>query len=352
MSRYGSHEQVVFFNDPAVQLKGIIAIHNTELGPALGGCRMWPYNSEESALKDVLKLSRGMTYKAAGAGLALGGGKAVIIGDPKKKNPELFRVFGRFVESLNGRYITAEDVGTSVEDMRYIKENTSYVVGLPKELKGAGDPSPFTAHSTVAGMKAAVWHKLKKKSLKGLHVAIQGMGHVGLYLAKYLLEEGCRLTVCDYFEDRAYSFQEKHPEVKAVFHDKIYDVPCDIFSPCALGAVINPKTLSRLRCSVIAGAANNQLDSRDTELIAQKKGILYVPDFVINAGGLIHVFVESSGRYEEKEVMRRINNIYDTLIDVFCTAEADKSLATTVAIAMAEQRISRNKTRPLKVHSM
>ena len=347
MGRYGEHEQVVFFSDPKVQLKGIIAIHNTNLGPALGGCRMWPYTSEQAALKDVLKLSRGMTYKAAISNLALGGGKAVIIGNSKQKNPQLFSTFGRFVESLNGRYITAEDVGTSVDDMKYIREKTSYVAGLPTNLGGAGDPSPYTARSTLVGMKAAVWHKFKKKSLKGLHIAIQGMGHVGLYLAQYLLEEGCKLTICDCFEQKAYAFKEKYPEVEVVHHDKIYEVECDIFAPCALGAVLTPLTVSRLKCSVIAGAANNQLDTIETENLIRQKDILYAPDFVINAGGLIHVSVEAAckgGSYKEEETFRRIDKIHDTLVEIFCMADSGKNTNTTDrAIKIAEQKILQKK---------
>ena len=342
IERYGQHEQVVFFHDPTVHLKCIIAIHNTNLGPALGGCRMWPYASEEEALKDVLKLSRGMTYKAAVSNLALGGGKAVIIADPKQKNPELFNTFGRFVESLNGRYITAEDVGTSVEDMKYIREKTSFVAGLPPDLGGAGDPSPYTAKSTLIGMKAAVAHKFKNKSLKGLHVAIQGMGNVGLYLAQYLLEEGCKLTICDCFEQKTTTFKEKYPEVQVVHHDKIYETKCDIFAPCALGSILTPLTVSHLNCSIIAGAANNQLDTIKTEDIIRQKGILYVPDFVVNAGGLIHVFVESAskGDYKEEETLRRIDKVYDTLVEIFCMADASKSNNTTdIAIQMAEQKI-------------
>ena len=344
MARYGSHEQVVFFHDPLVHLKGIIAIHNTSLGPALGGCRMWPYTSEEEALGDVLKLSRGMTYKAAVAGLNLGGGKAVIIGSPRQKTPELFRVFGRFVESLNGRYITAEDAGTSVEDMRHIRKNTSYVAGLPQELGGAGDPSPFTALSTLTGMKAAVQHKMKESALKNLHVAVQGMGHVGSFLAEYLLKEGCQLSICDFFNEKALNFKARHPEVEVVPHEKIYEVDSDIFAPCALGAVLTPETVKKLKCAIIAGAANNQLDRLSTEELIREKNILYAPDFVINAGGLIHVYVESLGQYQKEEAERKISGVYDTLMEIF--SKSHTRSATEVAIEMAEQRISKKTTEP------
>lgn len=339
IKRYGNHEQVVFFHEPSVNLKGIIAIHSTSLGPALGGCRMWPYASEKEALVDVLKLSRGMTYKAAAAGLEQGGGKSVIICDPKNKTPELFKAFGRFIHSLNGSYITAEDVGTSVEDMKYIRESTPFVAGLPQKLGGLGDPSPFTAQSTLMGIKAAVSHKLNKNSLKGLKVAVQGIGHVGVYLAEYLLKEGCQLSISDIFEQKALSFQKKYPQVKVIHYEKIYDEECDIFSPCALGSIINLQTLARLKCFIIAGAANNQLDTLETENIIRKKNILYAPDFVINAGGVISVFVESKGKYSEEEVQDRIANIYNVLKEIFYRSEKEGKNSTDVAIEIANNRI-------------
>lgn len=344
MQRFGDHEQVIFFQDPVVHLKGIIAIHNTRLGPGLGGCRMWPYTSEEEALEDVLKLSRGMTYKAAVAGLDLGGGKSVIIGDPKDKTPEMFHSYGRFVDSLNGNYITAEDVGTNVEDMRHIRQETSFVTGLSRDLGGSGDPSPFTARSTLIGIKAAIQHKMNKFSLSGLHVAIQGIGNVGWHLAEFLLKEECTLTICDTQPKKVKEFQKKHPSVKSVQPDKIYDIPCDIFSPCALGAVINPQTLERLKCSIIAGAANNQLDTLATESKIRKKGILYMPDFVINAGGLINVFVETTGSYSKEVVLNKIDNVYDVLIEILNRSDKDKKDLSDTAIAIADSKIN-NKSR-------
>lgn len=344
IEQYGDHEQIMFFQDASVNLKGIIAIHNTTLGPALGGCRIWPYKSEEAALVDVLKLSRGMTYKAAVAGLDQGGGKSVIICDPEKKTPEMLRAFGRFIHSLNGKYITAEDVGTSVEDMNYIRESTPFVTGLAAEVGGSGDPSPFTAQSTFVGIKAAVHAKLNKQSLKGLKVAVQGIGHVGAFLAEYLLKEGCELTICDIFEYKARKFQKKYPQVKVVSHEKIYDEECDIFSPCALGAIINPKTLKRLRCSIIAGAANNQLDRPEIEKAIGKKGILYVPDFVINAGGVINVWVESRGNYSVDKVKERISKIYSVLIEIFSHSNAEGKTATEIAKEIAIKRIKERNT--------
>ncbi len=339
MGRFGEHEQVVFFQDLSVNLKGIIAIHSTRLGPALGGCRMWSYASENEALEDVLKLSRGMTYKAAVAGLELGGGKSIIIGEPQIKTPQLFQSFGRFVDSLNGNYITAEDVGTSVDDMRYIRQETRFVTGLPHYLRGSGDPSPFTARSTLIGMKVAVLHKLNKASLNGLHVVVQGVGHVGWYLATLLLQEGCKVSVCDISSKKTLAFKQKYPEVKIVSTDDVYDVACDIFSPCALGGVITPQVVSKLKCSIIAGAANNQLDTLETEIQIQQKGILYVPDFVINAGGLINVFVETTGCYSEEVVLKKIENISDVLTEILNQSVKTNNLPTDVAISIANSRL-------------
>ncbi|MDE0119606.1 MAG: leucine dehydrogenase [Bdellovibrionales bacterium] len=341
IEEYGNHEQVMFFHEPSVNLKGIIAIHNTALGPAIGGCRMWPYASEKEALIDVLRLSRGMTYKSAAAGLEQGGGKSVIICDPKHKTPELFKTFGRFIHSLNGVYITAEDVGTSVEDMQHIRATTPFVTGLSEQMGGSGDPSPFTAQSTLVGIKAAVSYKLNRESLEGLKVAVQGMGHVGGYLAEYLLKEGCQISICDIFERKAKDFQEKYPQVKVVDHQYIYDEDCDIFSPCALGSVISVETLKRLKCSIIAGAANNQLDKLEREYDLRKKNILYAPDFVINAGGVINVFVESQGSYTKEEVQKRIAKIYHVLKEIFTRSEEERKNPTDVAIEIANNRIQR-----------
>ena len=303
---------------------------------------MWPYSSEKSALLDVLRLSKGMTYKSAVAGLNQGGGKSVIIYDPKKKTPDMFRAFGRFIHSLNGIYTTAEDVGTSVQDMRYIRESTPFVTGLSKEMGGSGDPSPWTALSTLVGMKSATAYKLNKKSLAGLKVAIQGMGHVGVYLADYLLKEGAELVVCDIFEQKTKEFQKKHPQVKVVSPEKIYDEECDIFSPCALGSIINLNTLSRLKCSIIAGAANNQLDVSETEDEIRKRNILYAPDFVINAGGVISVFVECKEGYSEQKIQDRIENIYHVLTEIFFRSDEQNKNPTDVAIEIARDRIKRN----------
>ncbi len=312
MTGEGGHEQVVFCRDDSSGLRAIIAIHDTTLGPALGGCRMWAYDSEEDALRDVLRLSRGMTYKASAAGLNLGGGKAVIIGDSKTdKSEELFRVFGRFVEALNGRYITAEDVGTSVHDMEYIFMETKYVTGVAPAHGGSGDPSPVTAFGVYKGMQATARAAFDTESFAGKRIAVQGLGNVGQNLVAHLVEEGAHVIVTDIAPDRCAEVQERfgkqHIEVVGV--DEIYDVDCDIFSPNALGAVINDETIERLKCKVVCGGANNQLaqDRHGGEL--RERGILYAPDYVVNAGGLINVYVEMEG-YVRERALRMAEGIY------------------------------------------
>ncbi|HUF27378.1 MAG TPA: Glu/Leu/Phe/Val dehydrogenase, partial [Gemmatimonadaceae bacterium] len=286
------HEQVVFCYDPPSGYKGIIAIHDTTLGPALGGTRFWNYGSDEEALVDALRLSRGMTYKSAAAGLNLGGGKAVILGDPKTKRRELlFRAHGRFVDSLKGRYITAEDVGTSVEDMDYVHMETEHVAGLPGR---SGDPSPVTAYGAYRGMKATAKAKYGSDDLGGLTVAVQGVGHVGYYLCQYLAEEGAKLIVTDIDEERVRRVV-KELGAKAVGKDEIYAVEAQIFAPCALGAVVNDGTLKKFRFEIIAGAANNQLAEERHGVALAERNILYAPDYVINAGGVINVYGELNG---------------------------------------------------------
>ncbi len=285
------HEQVVYCHDKHSGLKAIIAIHNTVLGPALGGCRMWHYASEEEAVTDVLRLSRGMTYKAAVAGLNLGGGKAVIIGDPKTmKSEALFRAFGRFVQSLSGRYITAEDVGTTVHEMISVHQETDHVTGLPPSLGGLGDPSPVTALGVFHGMRAALLKTFANDSFKGRKIVMQGVGQVGLHLIEHLAEAGAEIIVADIDENRLKKAKALCSAIQFVSIHEVYDVPCDIFAPCALGGSINPKTIERLRCAIVAGCANNVLLSEEEDCAALiAKNILYVPDFVINAGGLISV---------------------------------------------------------------
>ena len=332
------HEQVAFCYDKVSGLKSIIAIHNTTLGPALGGCRMWPYKSEEEALNDALRLSRGMTYKNAVMGLDLGGGKAVIIGDSRKdKSEELFRAFGKFVQSLGGRYITAEDVGISTRDMSIVASETEHVAGL---LETSGDPSPATAYGVYRGMKACCKVVYGDDSLKGRSVAVQGVGHVGRSLVRYLLEEGASVSITDIYEDTLRSVSEEF-KVQAVKPDSIYDVDCDIFSPCALGAVVNDDTLKRFKCKIIAGSANNQLKEPRHGTLLEERGIIYAPDYVINGGGVTNVADEfKTGGYNKERSYAQISRIYDKLLKVFEIARSRGIPAHEAADLLAEERIS------------
>jgi leucine dehydrogenase len=337
MDQYG-HEQVVFCYDEASGLKSIIAIHDTSLGPALGGCRMWPYASEEEALRDVLRLSRGMTYKNAAMGLNLGGGKAVIMADPRRDKTEvLLRAFGRFVHTLAGRYITAEDVGTTVQDMAVVRYETPYVAGLGEK---SGDPSPATAFGVWRGMKACARWVWGSESLRGKRVAVQGVGKVGAVLARHLRDEGARLIVTDVDSERARALgAELGGEV--VDPDAIYDVACDIFAPCALGAVINDDTVMRLRCRVIAGSANNQLAEPRHGHALEERGILYAPDFVINGGGVTNVSDEfEEGGYNRDRAFARIAGIYDKLWQIFTVARDERMPTFLAADRVAEDRIA------------
>jgi leucine dehydrogenase len=338
VEKHGEHEQVVFCHDKDCGLKAIIAVHNTTLGPALGGTRMWPYKSEEDALVDVLRLSKGMTYKASAAGLNLGGGKAVIIGDPKRdKSEALFRTFGAYVNSLNGKYITAEDVGTTVHDMAYIFMETPYVTGIPVSFGGSGDPSPFTAHGVLMGIKASVKEKLKTDSLKGVRVAVQGLGNVGYHLVEYLVKEGALVSVADIDKDKVQATVARF-NLSAIDPDQVVTSECDVFAPCALGAVINDQTLSRLKCKIVAGGANNQLAEHRHGDALRELGVLYAPDYVINAGGLMNVFVELEG-YSRERAFEKTTQVYDNLMQVYRLA-GEQSVAThTAADRLAEKRI-------------
>lgn len=335
------HEQVVFCNDNATGLRSIIAIHNTTLGPALGGTRMWAYASENDALTDVLRLSRGMTYKAAVTGLNLGGGKAVIIGDARKdKNEAMMRRFGKFVDSLGGKYITAEDVGISTKDMEYVHMETKHVSGIPPALGGSGDPSPVTARGVYMGMKAAAKEMWGSDSLTGKKVAVQGVGHVGSVLVDFLVKEDARVWICDIYEDRLAAVKSKHASVEIVSGDQLFDLDMDIYAPCALGATVNDETLSRLKCSVICGAANNQLaDETVHGKIVMEKGIVYAPDYVVNAGGLINVYSEVVG-FGRDYALTLADKIYDNTAAVFALAKAEKIPTYMAANRMAEQRIA------------
>jgi leucine dehydrogenase len=335
------HERVLFCSNPDVGLKAIIAVHSTVLGPGLGGARMWSYESLDQAVTDVLRLSKGMTYKAAAAGLNLGGGKAVIIGDAKKDKTEaLFRCFGTFVESLGGLYITAEDVGTNQEDMDFIQMETKWVTGVSPSFGGAGDPSPVTAFGVHQGMKAAALARFGDASLRGKGVAIQGLGNVGYYLASYLKEEGAKLFGTDIDNGR---IEKARAELglEPVRPNEIYDVACDVFAPCALGATLNEDTIPRLRTPIVAGGANNQLEDPDRDGRAlHDRGILYAPDFVGNAGGLINVYNELLG-YNKERAMRMARGIFHNMARVFEISAADSIPSYQAADRMAEERIEK-----------
>jgi leucine dehydrogenase len=334
------HEQVAFCSDKETGLKAIIAIHNTTLGPALGGCRIWPYESEEAALRDVLRLSRGMTYKSAAAGLNLGGGKAVIIGEAKRiKSEKLFRVFGRFVQTLGGRYITAEDVGTSVQDMEWVRMETNFVTGISRTFGGSGDPSPLTAFGVYQGIRAALtWH-FGSDSLEEKTVLVQGVGQVGFALLQHLIPSGARVIASDVDDKNIRRVLTDYPSVQFVAADKIYDIPCDIFAPCALGGVVNDDTISRLQCRIIAGSANNVLADEDKHSVdLEARGILYAPDFVISAGGLINVANELVG-YERKQALRQVTGIYDIVMSIFQIAKEENVTTQKAAKTLAERRI-------------
>ncbi len=338
--RFEGHEEVVYFNDPSTGLRAIVGIHSTALGPALGGTRFYPYASDDDALQDVLRLSRGMTYKAAAAGLDLGGGKAVIIGDPRRlKCEELLRTFGRFIESLGGRYITAEDVGTTREDVDLVRRETRFVTGVSPTMGGSGDPSPMTAYGVYLSMLACaeeVWHE---HSLTGRRVAVQGVGKVGYSLVKLLVDDGAHVIVSDVDVD-ALAAAVRDFGVDTAATDEIHAVPCDVFAPCALGGGINDETIPKLQCSVVAGAANNQLERPDHGRALADLGILYAPDFVVNAGGLINVSDELQG-YEPARAKASVENVYRTLREVFTIARENHISTAEAADRYAESRIER-----------
>lgn len=333
------HEQLVICHDRATGLKAFIGIHNTALGPALGGTRLWAYSSESEAITDVLRLSRGMSFKNALAGLNLGGGKAVILGDPRLKTEAFLRRFGRFIESLGGRYVTAEDVNMNTSDMEYIRMETRHVAGLPHVKGGSGDPSPITAFGTYMGMKAAAKKAYGSDSLNGKKIGVQGAGQVGKYLIEYLIKEGAEVWVSDIFPEKVNQLA-KATGAKAIDPDLIYDIDMDIYAPCALGATINDETIERLRCQVIAGGANNQLqDENKHGQILLEKGIIYAPDFLINAGGVINVGAEYLGGYHKEIVYKQTEKIYDTCLDILLKAEKQKIPTQKAAIETAQARI-------------
>ena len=337
MNTYG-HEQVVYCQNKDAGLKAIIAIHNTVLGPALGGTRMWPYKSEEEALNDVLRLSRGMTYKNAVAGLNLGGGKAVIIGDPATdKSEALFRAFGQFVDSLGGRYITAEDVGIDVNDMELVYRETEYVTGVHQVHGGSGDPSPFTAYGTLQGLMATLQRRFGDEEVGKYTYAVQGLGHVGMEYVKLLHERGAKIFVTD-INKKLVDHAVSEYDVEAVAPDEIYDVPMDVYSPCALGGTVNEQTLPRLKAKIICGAANNQLANNQIGDEVTQRGILYAPDYAVNAGGVMNVALELEG-YNRERAMRMMRTIYHNLTRIYEIADRDGIPTYQAADRMAEERI-------------
>ena len=334
---FDEHEQVLFCRDAATGLRAIIAVHSTALGPALGGCRFWDYGAEGAALEDVLRLSKGMTYKNAMAGLSHGGGKSVIMGDPARDgSAALMRAFGRHIGSLSGRYIAAEDVGTSPADMEEIARETSHVAGRAGR---SGDPSPVTARGVLAGIRAAAAHRFGGDGLDGVRVAVQGLGSVGMALAGHLHEAGAKLTVTDISEARVAEAAARFGATASDL-EGIYDAAADIFAPCALGAVLNDGTVPRLRAGIVAGAANNQLaEDRHGEAL-RARGILYAPDYVINAGGVINVACEVAGPYDRDAALAKVSAIGPTLAEVFRRAEAEGLPTNAVADMIARERLA------------
>jgi leucine dehydrogenase len=339
MEQY-DYEQLLFCQDEVSGLKAIIAIHDTTLGPALGGTRMWTYESEDAAIEDALRLAKGMTYKNAAAGLNLGGGKTVIIGDPRTdKNEEMFRAFGRYIQGLNGRYITAEDVGTTVADMDLIHEETNYVTGISPAFGSSGNPSPVTAYGVYRGMKAAAKEAFGTDSLEGKTIAVQGVGNVAFNMCRHLHEEGAKLIVTDINKEAVQRAVDEFG-AKAVGLDEIYSVECDIFAPCALGAIINDETIPQLKAKVIAGAANNQFKEARHGDIVHEMGIVYAPDYVINAGGVINVADELYG-YNQERAMKKVEQVYNNVERVIEIAKRDNIPTYVAADRMAEERIEK-----------
>jgi leucine dehydrogenase len=334
------HEQVVFCHDPHSGLNAIIAIHNTTLGPALGGTRLWPYKNSDEAVVDALRLSRGMTFKAAISGLNLGGGKAVIMADPSQKSEALWRRYGKFVDSLNGKYITAEDVNTAARDMEYISLQTEHVTGVPEYMGGSGDPSPYTAYGVYVGMKASAKKAWGNDSLSGKKIVVQGVGHVGQYLVGHLVAEGAKVCIADINTEKIRQTVEKHGNVEVVNNADIFNIDMDIYAPCALGATVNDDSISKLKAKVIAGAANNQLADENVhgpKLI--EKGILYAPDFLINAGGLINVAAELE-TYNADRVKGNVEKIYNRTLEIFALSEQEGIHTQAAAMKIAEKRLA------------
>ena len=337
MTKYG-HEQVAMYNDPESGLRGIIAIHDTTLGPSCGGTRMWPYDSEADAVADALRLSQAMTYKSAAAGLNLGGGKGVIIGDPRADKTEgLLRAWGRFVDTLGGRYLTTTDVGTTGRDLESVHQETQHVVGLDVTLGGSGDTSIMTGLGIYMGMRACAAHAWGSDSLRGKTVALQGFGKVATHTASHLLAEDAQVVATDVSE--AAVDKARQLGVKVVSPDEIYDVDCDVFAPCALGGVINAETIDRLRCRIVAGGANNQLATPDDGEELHRRGVIYAPDFLINAGGIINAAAEIGQPYNPDRSRQQTERIYEQMAAVLTTSTKKEISTARAADLLAERRL-------------
>lgn len=335
-------EEIIYCNDKETGLKAIIALHDTTLGPGTGGCRFYPYQSEEDALNDVLRLARGMTYKSAISGLSFGGGKSIIIGDPSKiKTEKLLERYGEFVESLKGRYITAKDVGIDSNDLRVIYKKTKHILGVEGTPNSSGNPSPATAFGMIQGIGAIAKEILNKNSLEGLHFAIQGIGSVGYYLIEDLHSKGAQITICDIDQEAVLQCSQKF-NVEVVDVEKIYDVKCDFFVPCAMGGILNSETIPRLKCKIVAGSANNQLAIPQDGYTLMKKGIFYAPDYVINAGGIINIAEEYRG-YNKNRAFDRIAQIYQTMIEIIHRSQEENKPPFLIADKMAEEIILKAK---------
>ncbi|MCJ8209993.1 leucine dehydrogenase [Mucilaginibacter sp. RS28] len=334
------HQKVVFCNDPDTGLKAIIAVHDTTLGPALGGTRMWTYKSETDALRDVLRLSKSMTYKASVSGLNIGGGSAVIMGDPRRDKTEaMMRKLGRFIKNLNGEFITAEDMGTNTRDMEYIRMETEHVTGVPETMGGSGDPTPIAARGVLMGIKASVKELFGADTLVGRSVIVQGIGHVGENLVKLLREESAKVYVSDINEERVVQVSKKYG-AQPVANNTIFDINAEIYAPCALGATVNSRTIGKLKCAIIAGSANNQLEDENIHgRMLLDKGILYAPDYVINAGGLINCYSELMG-FSKKRTLQLTENIYNATRNVLKLSKAENISTIEAANKIAEKRIA------------
>lgn len=338
------HEQLVYCHDEASGLRAMIGIHSTVLGPALGGTRMWNYTTEDEAVRDVLRLSQGMTFKAAVAGLNLGGGKAVIIGNSRTdKSEAMFKAYGRFVHSLSGRYITAEDVGTSKTDMAWIASETPHVSGLPENMGGSGDPSPVTAYGVYMGMKAGAKTVFGNDELTGRRILVQGIGNVGSYLVEHILSEGATVLISDVYEPALEQIMQKHKGLIVVDPSRVAEADVDIYAPCALGGTLNHESIPLLRCSLVAGGANNQLAEEADMQRLMERSIGYAPDFVINAGGLINVYAELKG-FNRDWAMDHTRHIYQQTLAIFEQASQEGMSTNTAAIQLAQKRLASAKS--------